>query len=1232
MTPNEYDLSKKISWSERLKNALPELPPVKAFASRIFHSQKHITTSLASFESIDFESLSPEESFRTVNKLVKKFSSYLQQPITQPKLAELAALCSILYIRSQSVAFDNWQKCFKNALILEKKARLGLSKNIEKWPNEIRYSLRRRLLNIQLFCAELFFENKEHQESLDFIMLSLSSGVMNNEDWERIMSIILVSHFHKETVFNICLQFFAANVDSNSSLAKRVNYFLRTEMSTMPAASKIEREKAVISLRRLQIITPWLEWPVILLVEQDMQEGRLSNADNKLSTIFPFLQDAGSKTRASFLLGQIEFAKGNYKDSQEYFDVAINGVADLTNAFEADALLIAARAAEWANDWGRMETLILTVLKAVPDNLTFQYWLIRARLHRPMVQPLEGISESLLGRLPNGQRLLLQVQLHQHPTFDSVEKILSVLDEQHNAFDPQELTLTVWLVEQALTSQESRRIENLRKCADLSNAVAKFVSTLPWVEVNCALVEVQLDHQYLNALKRLQMEGVHATPTAMQLLQVVRLLVGLPLSSEILSDETCLGVLKESLQRLLEKSSAQDDAALLVRLEELEQHSLVSQYPALKISVDLLSLALRATVVGETVQEALLAYSIPPNAPSWASWLLVRLMVLGGVPFGNLPALDLDSATFIDMWWQHFGRPGQVVPDAVERARALIQNESEKQSLLTSGSFVERTRKIEAQLQQVLSDSRVSLAEGRAAAALSELRAVETLLEEHGPLTSSVWRPLLRYWIAVASMHAGLGNAALLLEAQSSGVMGAQVRAQLALLALQNHDGAAARRWLTDLTPDFPAALYAQALQHARNNQPAETVYYLDELDSKFGEVPSPYVVAGRRLRAALAERNSEAAAENLLKAILQEWPADAITRARLDRILLKRAYEVDAAKGLPIAEPQLGGKATSDPIRHSAFTWDQQYQLFYRILTYSKVQSTDALTPLVQEIDLQIADPNMRVWWRELMATKLLQSGDAANALMMLDFPSVSKIPPDVERLRIMLSIWAVLTCRTTWEPSPEAASRLEEQVYALQSLGTEDSTVNLWCMLAQNAALLFAGVGVAPEQWRALDNSPMSHIPFLFDENQDIRRAAAVALIPLLNENPSFLSEKAQELLNAITAWTMQSDDAFLEHYNHLEPVLDTLPLSGSDLWVTAALTRFSRKDWGSLVGASLPNSIADMSEPLVCLIVELADAQAAIADMNNPNQKLVRRINGIYNNLAALIERLDSQRATT
>ncbi len=165
-------------------------------------------------------------------------------------------------------------------------------------------------------------------------------------------------------------------------------------------------------------------------------------------------------------------------------------------------------------------------------------------------------------------------------------------------------------------------------------------------------------------------------------------------------------------------------------------------------------------------------------------------------------------------------------------------------------------------------------------------------------------------------------------------------------------------------------------------------------------------------------------------------------------------------------------------------------------------------------------------------------------------------------------------------------------------------------------------------PELGGELAGSPMARFPFLFDANIEVRQAAAEALRPAINTSAVHWSEDARLLLGALAAWAMEKDELFLEHYATLGPVLDELPVAARDLWVSAALIRFSRKDWMSLTGDSLPDSIADLSDPLVYLIVELAAVRATVSEIKEPSQALARKIESIQKNLNALVARLDSQ----
>lgn len=906
----------------------------------------------------------------------------------------------------------------------------------------------------------------------------------------------------------------------------------------------------------------------------------------------------------------------------------------------ADALIIRARAAEWFSKWEKMESLAEAAMKAATTHPMARYWLMRARLHQFKRPPLEGFSESALDNLPQKQRLILQIQLHQYPSFDTVQQILPVLNGEYGILDTQEKLLIVWLAEKALTSNEAREIGNLAKCVGLSTAIAKVAGMLPWVEINIALSEVQINRQYLRALQRLESKDILTIEPAKPLSQIIRILLGLPALPRESYEDDCIAVLNETLQRLVNQGTFLDvdGSVLLAKFKQINRNPLLKQFPALKVAAVLLHFALRAMIIGDVVGEELLTYAIPENAPTWAHWIFARLMVLGNVlvedksPLNLNKMPDLDHATiwFIDRWWLHVGRPWQTVPKTVESVRSMLPIEGNQRFLPMQGSIFEGVCRVEAQWLEVLADSRASLAKGQVGDALSKLSKGEKLLKNSGPIVYRVWRPLVRYWIGVAALHTGKEKGALVLEELLSGPMGAQARAQLALSALQKHDIDAACRWLTDMPLDFPAAFYTQALMHAKNNQTTEALIYLDELYHRLDGNPSPYNIASRRLRAAIAERSSDPAAEELLEDILHTWPSDCVTRARRERILLKRAYDVQGINCEFIAELKAGNQPTDIRPQHVPFTWGHQYQLLYRLLAYSKTSTVDTFTSLTQDIDKQIPKADQRIWWFVLLAVQLLRSGEPGNALKIIDNSYDFSVHPSVERSRSILRIWDELHCRTDWDPCADAVRKLEAQVLTLQSFGADDRTATLWRMLAQNAILLLKGQTVAPEQWGLLCDSPMSLIPFLFHHDNNLRRFAAAELLPAIDLNPSPWRAEPQTLLKALTAWALEKDDSFIEHYTAIEPVLAVLPIPANVLWTSAALIRFTKEDWRSLDGAHLPDCLADMSDPLVSLIVELADARATIVDLKNPSQAMVKRITRIQNNLTFLVEWLDLQQA--
>jgi hypothetical protein len=92
---------------------------------------------------------------------------------------------------------------------------------------------------------------------------------------------------------------------------------------------------------------------------------------------------------------------------------------------------------------------------------------------------------------------------------------------------------------------------------------------------------------------------------------------------------------------------------------------------------------------------------------------------------------------------------------------------------------------------------------------------------------------------------------------------------------------------------------------------------------------------------------------------------------------------------------------------------------------------------------------------------------------------------------------------------------------------------------------------------------------------------------------------SDTQHLVVRALLAWTLDNENAFLDDYAVLEPILDQIPLDGPATWLAAARIHFRRKNWKSLLESDLPDCVSDLSHPGVRLVIGMAYAQAAVED---------------------------------
>jgi len=476
---------------------------------------------------------------------------------------------------------------------------------------------------------------------------------------------------------------------------------------------------------------------------------------------------------------------------------------------------------------------------------------------------------------------------------------------------------------------------------------------------------------------------------------------------------------------------------------------------------------------------------------------------------------------------------------------------------------------------------------------------MRTRLGDAGTIVARTWDAASRYWVGVASAHAAKRDAGKLLGELAAGPMGVQARAQLALLASQHGNRQAAERWLADLPDEFAAAVYARALWHARAAEPEEATRLLDVLARRFAGSPSPYLAAGRRLSAALAERAGSPDADRLHAEILRDWPNDAVAAARLGRIRLTREYAGrgrDEAAGECRLQELFAAAAGPAPISPQ---WSGALQRLHELLT-----CPDAELERQRESPAGGPAPEAsKVPWIQLLAHRWLRAGKPGDALSLYAGNRVADGPDWYARADLILRSWHLLHTLALAQPAGEdlrqALATLSEELQVYGSRGG-DGLVQQWQRLLARAAALAdsARAPLPPARWPELGPIPCEVLPDLWSADQDLRVQAATELAPACTTNSSW-TDTQRSVVRAIVAWTLANENGFLDEYAVLEPILETIPIDGPALWLAAARIHFGRKNWKSLLESDLPDCVSDLSHPGVRLVIGLAYTRAAVED---------------------------------
>ena len=897
---------------------------------------------------------------------------------------------------------------------------------------------------------------------------------------------------------------------------------------------------------------------------------------------------------------------------------------------QADALLVRAKAEEHRGAWQAMEACAQQSLHLVPSHEAATFWLIRARLHQPGVDSLRDVDRRTLARAkPDWARLSREVALHQSPTLEHARVGVEMLQQKHGPLDATERELLIVLLEKALTVNPSWPPAEMAASAALCAAVEAVVGRLAWTQLSLAFAETRCGQQYRSAIARLERDDVSRLPLAISLERAARILAGSPRLDSFGADpDSCFSAMERAIAAIVlpgQTAAPNQIIDLQQRLDQAADDPWCVYLPALRAVAEGLSWLLRR-IAHHGVSNTPTAWSPANDTPRWLRWLHARISLFtenGSVLHGS-DCSDSAVAWSLENWWSLYGIDAQISATQIEpfrrrldelawpasikatiaalrHARGGEEHQPTAQSAATASEGVGDLGKVcndlwrdELKLEVAYVKARRQFA---AAGSVSSFDALAGQLARLSWLTQKWWEPVVLYWRGVAVLKNTGTNGEAILEGLVEGPKGPEARAQLALAALRRQDLASAARWLAGIEARFPAVLYAQGLLEMRRGNLDRACASLQSLVTRFGPATAPYGQAAERLLAAIAELQGNAAvAERLYRECLVTVPRDAVTSARLARLLLLREYS-DAIPGIGADIQEINallrqGSQTVD--------WCSSYQLLHRLLA-GPTEQLDAVASELAAMDAASDRPSA---WRQLLLRRYLVAGAPTKALhLAADHPDDPS--PEFVRTRLILRSWALVE-QLAAAPAPselaiavEAAAALIREIDAVPAAAAEH--LSQWrFFLGQSIALAHApDAASAADAWRDLAPQPWAELPALWSSEEPLRQQAAGELRALLDLAKSPAWARSHLVLRAICDWILGNDDEYRTAYAALQTDLDVLPIRGVSLWLAAARIAFARHEWGELLQGELPPCVADLAEPNVRFLLGLAYARAAAED---------------------------------
>ncbi|MDP8223918.1 MAG: hypothetical protein P9L99_11200 [Candidatus Lernaella stagnicola] len=920
---------------------------------------------------------------------------------------------------------------------------------------------------------------------------------------------------------------------------------------------------------------------------------------------------------------------------------------DFSTMMKADALVVGARASEWAQSFEPMVRFAEKALELTPHRPRARYWMARALLHVGDTAAAERAAALKLHDEAGAERLQNMIDIMLQESLTATVKATKRLSGGEFE-DRQEKELVLKVIRQKLRINPQWTRDQVELAGTLCGEIEVADGEKTWTQIGIAYRFIRVEMDFRGGLAKLSDKVRDAEPDANRLERVARYLIGNPQERETWDEDDPLSLL-EAAATLVFKSQAptlaeEKEERLLNGLTDARGATSFAEFPQLDFAADLFAFALRVCGRGPGQELPPALTDLPIGTPPWMLWLLVRVLMINQPLTDLWPLLkDVDGQHWPVAWLigsrqRHLGFRSEIERDIAQRtvelvSAALSERQEETAPQLTAlweaydasfrtaepwsgsgreselfaglGDMATHAIAKDFENEEAVGRARFTLAQGRPVEAGIQFAALRQTTALWPAITRAWWDDALCYWHGVCLARQNDPAAGPLLESLLNGPKADSARGQLAMIALRHGEVEIAASYLPSTFSADPGCVYAQALTATRQGRADEAANVLGETRNQECLRGSVFEAAAERLGAALAERREDwPDAEKRHRAVHEKSPDDPVTKARLARLLL-------VAAGTPTEAAAREAAQLLDGVGASV-SWAEGYALLAGALGAGEV---DPASPA------NLDDKTGEVW-RQLLARRLVEQGRVAEAIDLLRVEHGGTRSSLFARAGWVLSSHDVLrrigesfglpaddhaddavgrTVAQLLDTEAVAASRSLMDDYDRSPEFHADPVLQRWYTLHRFVAEAAGQPAVSPPPAPAGDELwPFWATAAMWLGEGEARRAAARQVTAALDNGSGGWNDGRQDLLQTAAHHALNNDAEFLEAFG--EPAqwfIDGLPVDPRALWLAAAHGWFRKKDWRRLTGERLPQHLEDRMTPAMRLLVGFACAQAAAGE---------------------------------